>query len=882
MIDFAEQLAALKNSDLFDLEWYRKKYEIDSDDDEWIYEQYLLSADNFSRKTSRHFDGAQYLSRHPDVGSSGVNPLVHYLGWGIFEGRGDLEFADPEFREKRISRREMLLPGSPCASIIITNSNGSEHLHELFASLRLQTYQNFEIIFVDDFSSDESIEIAKSYSIDKIVDLSNLFDERVGFAGANNVGLDYVSGDIVVLQNNDTKLDQNWLEGLVRGLQDDPYTAAACPKIRFYTKFFRLRLEAAAEFSYALTESLQSLSYRKYNVPVGNEIGGAVDAVDDGSGKFRCVVDISSEFDEFSVRVFNHTSEVSVSLGSEDDHFCEERVSTQKDCCRLRKGRGDDRFAFYLINNVGGYQQADGTPGDRGIFHIDKGQFNSREHVPYFCGCSVAIKKDALFGDKLFYDSFVAYYEDSDLSKRLTSYGYNILYAPDSIVYHKHSSSNIEKSSFWRTYTFRNRYLFKFLWSSASERNLVAKELFLELNHLKTYYSSQLQLSDSESGFLANIPFIAQSAECFFRRASSHNMLKRDKKRIGLFNRFWDTLGGGEAHAMHVASILSQRGEIELIGTSDFHLSKIGKYFNVDISGWRKRIVKDITPSITEEYDIFVNSCYQDQTVSRADISLYLVSFPSSGKVPIEFLKSYYFLANSRFTMQWMEKYWGKGRFMGTVFFPAVPSEFLYSKKRNTKSRKILSVGRFVTSGHTKGQMEIATAYKKIVSASPELSDWELILIGSANDPSYVSDVRRFVKELNVKIITDADFKTVLDYYLASQIYVHASGLHRDEYRHPELFEHFGMAVAQAVSAGCTPLVYKAAGPVEILEEMKIGHSFIDENHLAKSLEKLMRESNLCRVNDAKVKLCEKKFGFERARSHLSDIVECLSNGVPI
>jgi glycosyltransferase involved in cell wall biosynthesis len=79
---------------------------------------------------------------------------------------------------------------------------------------------------------------------------------------------------------------------------------------------------------------------------------------------------------------------------------------------------------------------------------------------------------------------------------------------------------------------------------------------------------------------------------------------------------------------------------------------------------------------------------------------------------------------------------------------------------------------------------------------------------------------------LNVELLTEVKFDQLRDLYLRAFAYVHASGYGRDPEAEPQLFEHFGMAVAQAIGAGCIPIVFNAAGPKEIVEGLGIGVTF--------------------------------------------------------
>lgn len=77
-----------------------------------------------------------------------------------------------------------------------------------------QSFKDFEIIFVDNNSSDGSVEfIKKNFISDKINIL--VTERNLGFAGGNNFGFSHCKGDYVVLLNNDTIADKDWLKELV-------------------------------------------------------------------------------------------------------------------------------------------------------------------------------------------------------------------------------------------------------------------------------------------------------------------------------------------------------------------------------------------------------------------------------------------------------------------------------------------------------------------------------------------------------------------------------------------------------------------------------------------------------------------------------------------
>ena len=98
------------------------------------------------------------------------------------------------------------------ASVIIPNWNGKDLLKECLDSLRKQSYKEFEIILVDNNSTDQSVEYVKNnYQEVRIIKL----DKNYGFARAINEGVKKSLAKYVIFLNNDTEVDKNWFKNLV-------------------------------------------------------------------------------------------------------------------------------------------------------------------------------------------------------------------------------------------------------------------------------------------------------------------------------------------------------------------------------------------------------------------------------------------------------------------------------------------------------------------------------------------------------------------------------------------------------------------------------------------------------------------------------------------
>lgn len=98
-------------------------------------------------------------------------------------------------------------------SVIIPNWNGKHLLKVCLPSLKKQSFKDYEVIIVDNGSTDGSVEyIKKSFPEFLVFELK----ENIGFSPAVNLGAKLCKGENIVLINNDTKVDSRCLEYLYK------------------------------------------------------------------------------------------------------------------------------------------------------------------------------------------------------------------------------------------------------------------------------------------------------------------------------------------------------------------------------------------------------------------------------------------------------------------------------------------------------------------------------------------------------------------------------------------------------------------------------------------------------------------------------------------
>jgi GT2 family glycosyltransferase len=115
------------------------------------------------------------------------------------------------------------MPASPHVSVIIVTWNSEEHLPICLDALLAQTYKDFEVVIIDNGSTDQSyLDFEGKYSDLKLTIKKN--NENLGFAVANNIGARLVHGRWLALLNADAFPEPDWLEHLVKASEIYPNT----------------------------------------------------------------------------------------------------------------------------------------------------------------------------------------------------------------------------------------------------------------------------------------------------------------------------------------------------------------------------------------------------------------------------------------------------------------------------------------------------------------------------------------------------------------------------------------------------------------------------------------------------------------------------------
>ena len=114
--------------------------------------------------------------------------------------------------------------------VIIVNYNGMEYLPACLETLFASRYPAFQVIVVDNCSTDGSVRWIKEH-YPMVTVIENAANE--GFGKANVKGIRHGNAPCFALLNNDTKVDKEWLVRLAEVMENDPDCAAACSRLLF-------------------------------------------------------------------------------------------------------------------------------------------------------------------------------------------------------------------------------------------------------------------------------------------------------------------------------------------------------------------------------------------------------------------------------------------------------------------------------------------------------------------------------------------------------------------------------------------------------------------------------------------------------------------------
>lgn len=323
--------------------------------------------------------------------------------------------------------------------------------------------------------------------------------------------------------------------------------------------------------------------------------------------------------------------------------------------------------------------------------------------------------------------------------------------------------------------------------------------------------------------------------------------------RIGIYDPYLDTLGGGEKYMLEAAVYYSRQHEV-----SFFWQIKDKENLHEEV---KKRFQLDLSPvnfvgnpfsahssllekrKITKDYDVILYLSDGSIPFLFAHKNILMFQHPVnwvklSALSRIKLRKIARIICNSSFTKQYIDPIFETN---ALVINPPVHSVKIEGRK---KEKMILSVGRFTRSMNAKKQDTLIEAFKQFCIFK---KGWRLVLIGGMleEDNIFVSHLRKLAEGYPIEIKTNTPHTELMEAYNAATFYWHATGYNEDVERHPEKTEHFGISIVEAMSAGSIPIVFDAGGQTEIITDGQDGFVWDTPEELVNKTLSVLDDKNL-------------------------------------
>jgi len=150
--------------------------------------------------------------------------LVEDWAFGLVDRDRQAKPALAAVRERYTGPMPPALPRAPRVSVVVCAYNAERTMEACLASLEHLNYPDYEVIVVNDGSTDRTLEIAERFPYCRIISQPNM-----GLSVARNVGAEAATGAIVAYTDSDCVADADWLAYLVAKMQDSDLVACGGP-----------------------------------------------------------------------------------------------------------------------------------------------------------------------------------------------------------------------------------------------------------------------------------------------------------------------------------------------------------------------------------------------------------------------------------------------------------------------------------------------------------------------------------------------------------------------------------------------------------------------------------------------------------------------------
>lgn len=156
-------------------------------------------------------------------------------------------------------------------SVIVPVYNVEKYLERCIESLINQTFDDIEIIALNNGSTDSSLDILKCYaSNDKRIKIIN--NDNIGVSEARNIGIRKSNGKYIVFVDSDDWIDINMIEVLHKAISKNECDLAMCTYVREFNNHSKEKVFNLPEVNLYFDDEVKSQLLRKLVGPVGKEL----------------------------------------------------------------------------------------------------------------------------------------------------------------------------------------------------------------------------------------------------------------------------------------------------------------------------------------------------------------------------------------------------------------------------------------------------------------------------------------------------------------------------------------------------------------------------------------------------------------------------------
>ncbi|OGH10400.1 MAG: hypothetical protein A2857_05255 [Candidatus Levybacteria bacterium RIFCSPHIGHO2_01_FULL_36_15] len=354
--------------------------------------------------------------------------------------------------------------------------------------------------------------------------------------------------------------------------------------------------------------------------------------------------------------------------------------------------------------------------------------------------------------------------------------------------------------------------------------------------------------------------------------------------KIGIYDPYLDTLGGGEKYMLTAAQCLSASHTVSIFWDKTDDLKQAEEKFALDLN--KIKIEENIfSPKVsllkrlkkTSEFNVIIFLSDGSIPIVLSKKLILHFQFPiewvDTSSLTFNLKKSRIdmIICNSRFTKEYIDRKMHK---KSIVVYPPVDINML--EYNTNKENLILTVGRYSrmpSGGDFKKQEILIDVFKKMIDQG--LKSWKLCIVTSnlPKDEIYVNELEKRAKGYPVKIHRSIKNNEILQLYNKARIYWHAAGFGEDLEKHPERAEHFGISTAEAMVAGCVPVVYGAGGQMEIVKDKTDGFLWNNTEELVEKTQLIINNNILWSKLSENAKKTASCFNKQRFCSEINSVL---------